>query len=119
MDDDVAERDIAEELEAREDHPVLPESDDLARRRLQIARVEVAEVVGVVRPAEGRERPERRREPGVENVRFSGQLRRAALAARGRLRLLHGHMAVGTRPDRELMTPPELPRDAPVGSVVE
>ena len=38
VDDDVGERDVAHQLEPREDHPVLPEADDVARGRVQVAR---------------------------------------------------------------------------------
>src|SRR5579872_2875728 len=63
MDDDVAERHVAHQLEPDEDHPVLPEADDVAPGRVEIAGIERAQVLGVVRPAERRERPELRREP--------------------------------------------------------
>ena len=83
------ERDLAEQLEPAEDHPVLPEADDLARGRLQVPGIEVREVRRLVGPAERREGPQRRREPGVEHVGLARQLRRAALGARRRLGLLH------------------------------
>ena len=82
MDDDVPERHLAHQLETGEDHPVLPEADDVARRRVQVARIEGAQIGRVVRPAQSRERPERRREPGVEDVLAPSQLARAALGAR-------------------------------------
>ena len=120
VDDHVAERDLAHELEAREDHPVLPEADDLARGRLQVAGVERCEVGRLVGPAERRERPERRGEPGVEHVRRrasarSSRTRRTRPASVSR----DGQVAVRAVPDRELVAPPELARDAPVGRVLE
>ena len=39
VDDHVRERDLAHQLEAGPDHPVLPEPDDLARGRVDVARV--------------------------------------------------------------------------------
>ena len=113
------ERDVAHQLEPGEDHPVLPEADDVARRRVEVARVERAQVLGVVGPAERRERPERGREPRVEHVRRPRQLARAALGARVRLRLLDGDVPVRALPQRQLMPPPDLPRDVPVGRVLE
>ena len=42
VDDHVGERDVAHQLEPGHDHPVLPEADDLARGRVDVARVERA-----------------------------------------------------------------------------
>ena len=72
-----------------------------------------------LRPAEDRERPERGREPGVEHVLAARQLGRAALGARFGLRLLDGEVPVGALPDRELVAPPDLSRDVPVGRAFE
>ena len=58
VDDHVAERHLAHELEAGEDHTVLPEADDVAGRDVEVAGIEAAQVGRVVRPAESRERPE-------------------------------------------------------------
>ena len=41
------ERDLAHQLEPGEDHPVLPEADDVARRRVEVARIEVRAGPGV------------------------------------------------------------------------
>src|SRR5581483_143371 len=57
VDDHVAERHLAEQLEPGEDHPVLPEADDVARSRLQVARIERPQRRRLVRPPERRERP--------------------------------------------------------------
>ncbi len=119
VDDHVVERDLAHELEAHEEHAVLPEADDLARGRLEMPGIERLEVRRGVGPAERRERPERRREPGVEHVVGAHELGRAAVAARIRIGVAHGQVAVRALPDREPVTPPELPRDAPVGGVLE
>ena len=81
VDDHVGERNLAERLEARPDHPVLPEADDLARGRVDVPRVVARELGRLVGPAERGERPERRREPGVEDVGLARELGRAALAA--------------------------------------
>ena len=75
------ERDLAQQLEPGQDHPVLPEADDLARGRVDVAGVVALELGRLLRPAERRERPERRREPGVEDVRVALDLGRAALGA--------------------------------------
>ncbi len=75
VDDHVRERDLAQCLEARPDHAVLPEADDLARGRVDVPRVVARELGRLVRPAERGERPERRREPGVEDVGLALELR--------------------------------------------
>ena len=117
MDDHIREGHLAHQLEAGPDHPVLPEPDDLARRRVDVARVVRRELGRLVRPAERRKRPQRRREPRVENV---GVTRQRDPGARALLRLLlrgrADRLAVRRRPDRELVTPPELARQAPVGA---
>ena len=119
VDDHVRKRHVAHQLEAGEDHPVLPEPDDVARGRVQVARVEGAEVGRVVGPAERRERPERGREPGVEHVVALRQLVRAALGAGLRLGLGDREVAVGALPDRQAVAPPDLARDVPVGRLLE
>ena len=63
------------QLEPGPDHPVLPEPDDLARRRVDVAGVVRRELRRLVRPAERGKGPERRREPGVEHVRVLVELR--------------------------------------------
>ena len=107
------------QLEPRPDHPVLPEADDLARGRVDVARVVALELGRLLRPAERRERPERRREPRVEHVRVALELGRAALGARVRRRPGAGDVAVGAVPERQLVAPPELARDVPVGDLLE
>src|SRR5581483_2846488 len=101
------------------DHPVLPEADDLACGDADVAGVVALELGRLLRPAERRERPERRREPRVEHVRVALELARSALRARGRRRPGAGEVPVGARPDRDLVAPPELARDAPVGRRLE
>ena len=79
VDVDVAERDVAHELEPEHDHPGHPQEDDVARREQHVGRVEGAQLRRVVGPAERRERPQLRGEPGVEHVRV--RLPAVALAA--------------------------------------
>src|SRR5207237_392178 len=91
----------------------------------------------IVRPAKRRERPQRRGEPGVENIFITCDEARALVAVEGHCAALLGrddllldivrngvadglllglsdeHLAVGTVPGRDLMAPPQLARDAP------
>ena len=85
VDVDVAEGDVAGELEPGHDHPRHPEEEDLARRGEEAGRVEGAQLGRVVGPAERREGPERRAEPGVEHVLLLAQLAAAGAAALRRL----------------------------------
>ena len=103
VDDHVRERDLAEQEEPGEDHPVLPEADDLARGRVDVARVVPLELGRPLGPAERRERPERRREPRVEHVGIALELGRPALGAGVGRRPGARQVTVGARPDRDLM----------------
>ncbi len=119
VDVDVAEGDVAGELEPRHHHAGDPEEEDLARRGEEAGRVEGAHLGRVVGPAERGEGPERRAEPGVEDVLLLAQLSPALAAALGSVlgddRLVAG-VAV---PDRDLVSPPELARDAPGADLLE
>src|SRR4029079_11393945 len=119
VDDHVRERDLPEQEDSREDHPVLPEPDDLARGRVDVAAVVALQLGRLPRPAERRERPEGGGEPRVEHVRVALELARPALGARVRGWPGARQMAVGTAPDRDLVPPPELARDAPVRRLLE
>ena len=119
VDDHVGERDLTQQLEPRPDHPVLPEADDLAGGRVDVAGVVALELGRPLRPAEGRVGPERGREPGVEHVRVALELAGAALGARVRRRPGAGDVAVRAVPERLLVPPPELARDVPVRDLLE
>src|SRR5678815_157630 len=56
------------ELEARHDHPRHPEEQDVGSAHEHVGRVERPKVRRVLRPAEGGERPQPRREPRVEHI---------------------------------------------------
>ncbi len=107
---------VGHRVEAEHHHPGDPEEDDVVAGDHDAGRVEPAQVLGVVRPAQRRERPQGRREPGVENVGI------LCPAVAGR-RFLAGadahHLTVRAVPDRDPVAPPELPADAPVVHVVD
>src|SRR5207302_8325192 len=67
--------------------------------------------------SERRERPESRREPGVEDVRILRQAAGEALPALRRLLARDGDVARLAIPGGDLVAPPELARDAPVMDV--
>ena len=119
VDDHVGERDLAHELDPHHQHPRHPQVDDLAGGREHVAGVVALQArIVLVRPADGGKRPQRRREPRVEHVGVALERRRAAGGAGGRLVELDRLMAVGAVPDRDLMPPPQLARDAPRPDVV-
>src|SRR5439155_4430509 len=106
-------------LESGEDHSVLPEADDVSCRCVEVTGIERPQLLRVVGPAESRERPETRGEPRVQYIGRTRQLARPTLAARLGDRLLDGGMTVRALPHRQLVTPPDLSRDVPVGCVLE
>ena len=65
---DLAERDIAHEFDAEHGHAGDPEEEDVEAGDERGGGVEVLQVFGLIRPAEGGERPEAGAEPGVEDV---------------------------------------------------
>ena len=110
---DVGEGDLAGELEAHHHHPRHPQEEDVARGREHVGRVEGAQLVGLLRPAERRERPQRRGEPGVEYVGVALPVRPL-----GRLEADVGLLVVAV-PDGDLVAPPQLARDAPRADVAQ
>ena len=110
---DRLERHLIDHCQLHHHHAGDPEKDDIGagdqRRGGEIAR----QFIGLLGPAQGANRPEPRGEPGVKNVRVAGQ----RLALGQSLRLCLGGrtimIAVGIIPNRDLMPPPQLARDAP------
>src|SRR5205085_2829668 len=95
------------------DHPRHPEEEDLPGRGQEAARVEGPQLGRVGAPAAGREGPDRRAEPGVEDVLLLAQLA-AAGAATLRLGLGDDRLVAGVAvPDGDPVPPPELAGDAP------
>ena len=68
MDIDGVERLLLHEVQAHHHHPGDPEEDDVEAGHQRAGRVVGRQFRRLVRPAERRERPERRGEPGVEHV---------------------------------------------------
>ena len=122
---DVAERLFAAVFVARHNHARHPEEDDVRTRHQVVGGVVVADfrIVRAAYAVEDRNRPQPRREPGVQHVFVLpdvGQLQRgvAALGARFLERLFggRGHHETAFRqvPGRDALPPPQLARDAPV-----
>ena len=118
MDVDVLERHLAGEVQSQHHHPGDPEEDDVEAGDQDRGRVEACQLGRLLRPAQGRERPQARGEPGVEHVLVAPQRHGMPVVGEGGggrlgLALLDEHPAVGAVPGRDLMAPPELARDAP------
>ena len=118
---DGLERCLVEEMDPEHHHPGDPEEDDVVAGLHHRPRVEPAQIGGVVRPAEGRERPQPRAEPGVEDVGVLDELggRPATRLAGRRTGRIVGHADVAVRavPGRDPVTPPQLPADVPVADL--
>ncbi len=64
----IPERHVAHELQPEHHHPGDPEEDDVEARHQHIGRVEAREYGILVGPAKGRERPQGRGEPRIQDV---------------------------------------------------
>ena len=65
---------FAHELEALHRHPSIPEEDDVEARNQDVIGVMAFQFVGLVGPAERRERPQSGGKPGVEHVLIAAQI---------------------------------------------
>jgi hypothetical protein len=113
--DDLERLDSVHGVETEHHHPGDPEEQDVVAGHEHAGGIEALELAGLLRPAEGGERPQRRGEPRVQHVRvlapaFAGMLVVGADA---------DQLAVGAIPDRDPVAPPQLPTDAPVVHVVD
>ncbi len=122
---DVAERHLAGEPVGGHDHPRHPEEDDVEAGDQHRGRQVAFEAAFVHRlrvgPAQGRERPQLRGEPGLQHVAVLGEHGIGGQAKPGaHLRLAAADMAVafGVEPGRDAMAPPQLAADAPVLDVL-
>ena len=68
MDQDGVERALAGLLISGEYHTDNPEEDDIVAGYQHIRRIEIFQLFGLLRPAQGRKRPQGRGEPGIQGV---------------------------------------------------
>ena len=136
VDHDILKRRLAHKVDTRHHHARDPEEDDILGGYEIARRIELVEIGSLLRPAESRERPKPRAEPGVKNVgillkvgeRQSGITR---LGLRLLERLLGGlgdkHQLLFPIPNspfpakricRNSMPPPKLTRNAPILNIL-
>ena len=141
MDVNVVERHLLHKVQAHHHHAGNPEENDVKAGDERAGRIEPFQLRRFVGPAQGRERPQRRREPGVEHVfvapdvftretiapfgiggNFLSLLGRdlsgfdvmgQRVGDRFVLGLSDKDIAVRPIPSRYLVAPPDLPRDTP------
>lgn len=107
-------RGIVADVHAEHHHPGHPEEQDVVTGDEHAGGIELRQLGGRVGPAHRGERPQTRGEPGVEHVGVLHPALRRFLAG------AEAHdLAFGAVPDRDAVTPPQLPRDAPVVHVVD
>ena len=112
---------LAHELDPGHNHPCHPQEDDLVARLQHIGRIEIGQILRPVGPAQRRERPQRRAEPGIEDVRVLFQ---RATACRTLLRVTGARLrhdrvrALPAVPDRDAVSPPQLARNLPIVDVL-
>ena len=102
-------------LQTGEDHARHPEENDIVAGDESVRRIEIFQLLCLFRPAEGRERPKRRAEPGVQRILVLMQIGAAALRAGMRRFAGDNHLAaVRAVPRRDPVAPPQLTGNAPV-----
>ena len=114
-----SERHFTHEVHSHHDHPSDPEEDDVKARLQNRSGVKSLQGFGLLRPAQRRERPERRTKPGIQDIFILFELRSAAMRALLGSRARNGGLLAALAiPSRNLVSPPKLARNAPVADVV-
>ena len=105
-------------FDAGKNHARHPEKDDVVARYQHVRRVEIFIIVRFIGEAERRERPQRRRKPGIQHVLVLYDVFAAAIgAARGVLFHADGFTAVFAIPHGDAVPPPQLTGNAPIAYV--
>ena len=107
------------ELETHHDHPGDPEEDDIEAGDKHGRRVISVEIACLLRPAERRKGPQRRGEPGIEDIlvlckRHFVTMMRLCLLPRRLFIAGDKCVSILVVPGRDPVSPPELAADAPV-----
>ena len=126
---DIAERFSTGVLIPCNDHPCNPEKEYLGSSDQVVGRIIIFQflIAGIIYPVEGGNRPEPRREPGIEHILILPQvgLLQAGIAALFPCELKSLGQAAGDNiliiviiPCRYLVAPPQLPAYAPVADIL-
>ncbi len=111
---------VLHQVHGEHDHPGDPEENDVETGNQYIGRVEGFQEIGLLRPAQGGERPQAGTEPGVEHVvvLLQGNIRtEVVLGADFGFVAADVDLAGLVVPGRNAVAPPELTADAPVLNV--
>ena len=106
-------------LQSGEHHTDDPEENNIISGYKSAGWIEIIHLFRIVRPAKSTERPQRRREPGIQRIRILTH-RLPAFWTIAAAFLCYNHLsAVITVKCRNLMTPPELTGNTPVVDIVQ
>ena len=106
-------------LIAGENHTDYPEENDIIAGYQDIGGIEVVQIFGLIRPSQGRERPQCRGEPGVQGIRVLGKVGLATLRTNlGHLLRYHDFTTIVTVVSGNPVSPPKLTADTPVADIV-
>ena len=113
------ERLLSHLLVSGEDHTDNPEEDDIITGYQDIGRIEILQILGLLRPAQGLKRPQCGGEPGIQRIGILCKVGAAALGTY--LRHLLGYdyfTAVIAVICGNPVSPPQLTADTPVADVI-
>ena len=100
-------------------HTDYPEEDNIIPRHQYVIGIEIIQIFCFLRPAQGRERPQRRGKPCIQRVLILFQMRAAAFGAFLRRAFGNDHfLALAAIICRNPMPPPKLSGNTPVPDIV-
>ena len=101
-------------------HTDNPEKDNVISGYQHIRRIEIIQVFRLIRPAQCRERPQRRGEPCIQRILILCKMRTAALRALLRRMAVNNNLAALIAVVcRDSVSPPDLTGDAPVLNIFQ
>ena len=115
MDEDGVERRFPGVLISGKYHADHPEENNVIPCHKHICRIEVVQILCLLRPAKRRERPERGGEPCIQRILVLGKMCAPAVRAFLRRMPVHDELAALVAVIcRDAVSPPDLPGDTPV-----
>ena len=105
------ERGLAHMLATGEDHTGNPEEDNVIAGNQHIGGIELLQILGIFRPAQGLKRPQSGTEPGIQNIGITLNIGTAALLTSACILTGNRNVtAIGTSPCGNLMSRSVLPK---------